>query len=257
MPDLKVATLNLRNRADRWSERRHLVVAQLLDAAPDLVSLQEISFPAGQGRWLRNQLNIRLSGSSNEPYRLVQKRRRHLWAGYLEGIGVLTKWPIKYHDWLPLGYGGRLALRINVELSLRHQLDFVSVHLHHISFERQAREEQAIQLCGWLQGDRPVPWQIVAGDFNETPDGPAIEVMKRRFRSAYTSVHGHEPLATFPTALSQRADGWSGCLDYIFVSPDVGQVTSSSIFCNTPASTDPALFPSDHVGLLATIRTGD
>jgi len=257
MSQLTVATLNLRNNSDRWSERRHLVVAQLVDAAPDLISLQEISFPAGQGRWLRNQVNIRLSGNSRVPYALVQKRKRHLLKGYHEGIGVLSKLPITYQDTLSLGYGGRLALRINVELSRRQSVDFVAVHLHHVPFERQAREEQVIRLCGWLQRRRRVPWQIVAGDFNETPDGPAILVMKHSFRSAYASLHGHEPLATFPTALGSNTSGWSGCLDYIFLSPAVGEVKSASLFCNRPSSSDGTLFPSDHVGLLVTVATDE
>lgn len=257
MSDLTVATLNLRNRADRWSERRHLVVAQLVDASPDLISLQELSFTVGQGRWLRNQVNSRLSGSSRGPYRLVQKRKRHFVNGYHEGIGVLSKLPITYHDVLPLGYGGRLALRISVELAWRQRIDFVAVHLHHVSFERQAREEQVVKLCGWLQSQRRVPVQIVAGDFNETPDGPAILAMKRSFRSAYASMHGHEPLATFPTALGAHTDGWSGCLDYIFLSSAAGEIRSASLFCDSPSEDDDSLFPSDHVGVIATIAVDE
>jgi len=257
MSQLTVATLNLRNRTDRWRERRRLVVGQLVDVAPDLISLQEISFPIGQGRWLRNQVNIRLSGSSRQPYRLVQKRRRHLVHGYLEGIAVLSKLPIAYHDTLSLGYGGRLALRVNVELSRRQRIDFVAVHLHHVSFERQAREEQVLKLRGWLQKQPRVPWQIVAGDFNETPDGAAIQAMKQSFRSAYASVHGHEPIATFPTALGSQTSGWSGCLDYIFLASTVGEVKSASLFCDRPAEDDASLFPSDHVGLLAVIATDE
>ena len=37
MTEITVATINLRNRADRWRQRRHLLVAQLVDAAPDLI----------------------------------------------------------------------------------------------------------------------------------------------------------------------------------------------------------------------------
>ncbi|MCA9938860.1 MAG: hypothetical protein KC418_09470, partial [Anaerolineales bacterium] len=60
MSTLRVATLNLRNRADRWLQRRDLLASQLLQAQPDLISLQEISFPIGQGHWLQRQLNVRL-----------------------------------------------------------------------------------------------------------------------------------------------------------------------------------------------------
>ena len=258
---LKVATINLRNRADRWLKRRHLLVAQLVDAAPDLISLQEVSFPIGQGRWLRNQINVRISGDSKRPYRLIQKRKNHLINGYHEGIGILTRLPVLYHSSLSLGYGGRIALRVNVQLPTRQTVDFVATHLHAVAHDRQARLEQVIKLTGWLHDTRRVPLQIVAGDFNEIPKGLAIEYMKQSFRSVYEVRHGHEPLATFPTALVQPKRpydgapglGWAGCLDYIFISPAVKKVEQAAIFCDQPDEADDTLYPSDHVGLIATL----
>jgi endonuclease/exonuclease/phosphatase family metal-dependent hydrolase len=251
---ITVATLNLRNRADRWLKRRELVVAQILDERPDLISLQEIYMPIGQGQWLRNQINTRLTGSSRQPYRLIQKRKHHPVRGYFEGIGILSRFPILAHDWLALGYGGRVALRANVELPTGLALDFVATHLHHTATDRQAREEQVVKLAGWLNNQNRIPWQIVAGDFNETPDGPAIHTMKQIYRSAYEDVYGREPLATFPTALSPSPDGWAGCLDYIFLSRAIRAPTQVRLFCHRPATSDDTLYPSDHVGLLATLE---
>lgn len=253
MTRITVATINIRNRADRWRQRRHLLVGQLVDAAADLISLQEISFPIGQGRWLRNQINVRLSGSFKRPYQLIQLRKRHLINGYAEGIGILTKLPVLYSDSISLGYGGRVGLRVTVELPTRQPLDFVAIHLHHIPHDQEARQEQVMELTGWLHSKRPIPLQIVAGDFNELSKGLAISYMKQSFRSAYELRHEFEPLATFPTALVQ-SDGWAGCLDYIFVSPAVKGVTAVSIFCDQHAEEDDTLYPSDHVGLVATLQ---
>ncbi len=253
MTKLTIATINIRNRADRWRQRRHLLVGQLVDAAADLISLQEISFPIGQGRWLRNQINVRLSGSFKRPYQLIQLRKRHLINGYSEGIGILTKLPVLYSDSISLGYGGRVGLRVSVELPTRQPLDFISTHLHHVANDREARKEQVMELTGWLHSTRSIPLQIVAGDFNELPKGLAINYMKQSFRSVYELHHEFEPLATFPTALVQN-DGWAGCLDYIFVSPAVKGVTAVSIFCDLPSKEDDTLYPSDHVGLVATIQ---
>ena len=252
MPQITVATINLRNRADRWRERRHLLIAQLLDVTPNLISLQEISFPITQGRWIRNQINARLP-EGQRPYRLIQLRKQHPVYGYLEGIGVLTNLPILYSDSLNLGYGGRVALRVNVELSNRQPLDFVATHFHHVAEDKEARQEQAMMLTGWLADSRPIPAQVVAGDFNETPDGPAIQIMKQRFRSGYQLRHHFEPVATFPTALVPPGE-WAGCLDYIFVSSGIRQVPQAQIFCDEPAPDDDTLYPSDHVGLLVTLE---
>ncbi len=252
MQPFTVATLNLRNRADRWRERRNLLVYQLLDSDPDIIALQEISFPIGQGRWLRNQLNIRLNRENRQPYQLIQKRKHHLTKGYYEGVGILTKLPVRHMDWVALGYGGRVALRANIELPSNQLVDFVSVHLHHLTPDKQARQEQVMKMLGWLNGRRRIPHQIVAGDFNEVPTGPAIQYMKQSHRSAYEIANRYEPIATFPTALVKRPDDWTGCLDYIFVSTAVS-VQSAAIFCNKPAPEDNTLYPSDHVGLIATV----
>lgn len=257
MTEIKVATLNLHSRHDRWSRRRELIVSELLDTQPDLLSMQEIYRPIGQARWLRNQVNVRMSGSTNEPYRLLQQPLSHPTRRWFEAIGILTKLAVLAVDKTTLGYGGRLALRANVELPSRDTLDFVAVHLHHVATDREARAEQVLRLSGWLQSHNAVPLQVVAGDFNEVPSGPAIRLMKQRFRSAFVEMQGYDPLATFPTALVSQPDNWSGCLDYIFVSQAIGRVKDARTFCRRPAPDDPTLYPSDHVGLLATLVTDD
>ena len=251
---VKVATLNLHNRHDRWAQRRHLVVAQIMDQMPDLVSLQEINFATGQGKWLRNQINSRISGSPSRPFRLVQERLHHLIRGYFEGVGILTQLPVISKDSISLGYEGRVALRANVALPSGESLDFVATHLHSVSHDREARLEQVMLLNGWLNDVGRVPLQVIAGDFNEVPDGPAVVHMKQTYRSALAVVRGYEPLATYPTALASNTDGWSGCLDYIFVSSNI-RVQNAELFANKPSEQHGTLYPSDHVGLVATLAT--
>ncbi len=248
-----IATINLHGRADRWPERRHLLTVRIVEALPDLISLQEINLPIRQGRWLCKQINFRLSGSAKGPYKLVQKRYQHPFKGYFEGVGVLTRLPLLYHDGLGLGYGGRVALRVHVELPSHQTMDIISTHFHHVPYEKEAREEQSLKLAGWLHSHKHVPIQVIAGDFNEGPDGLAINYMKQSFRSAYEEFFGREPLATFPTALT-KSDQPARCLDYIFVSPSVRRVAEARLFCDKPSREDNTLYPSDHVGLIATLE---
>ena len=248
-----VATINLHGRAHRWPERRHLLTGRIVEALPDIISFQEIYLPIRQGKWLCSQINFRLSGSAKKPYQLVQKRYQHPIKGYLEGVGVLTRLPILYQDSLGLGYGGRVALRVHVELPSHQTMDFVSTHLHHVPYEREAREEQGLKLVGWLQSHKHVPIQVVAGDFNETPDGLAIRYIKQSFRSAYEEYYGREPLATFPTALTD-SDQAAACLDYILVSQAVRRIAHAQLFCDQPSLEDNTLYSSDHVGIMATLE---
>jgi endonuclease/exonuclease/phosphatase family metal-dependent hydrolase len=251
--ELTVATINLRNHDDRWLERRQLLVSALHDLDADLIGLQEISVIIGQGRWLVKQLNSCLRGTSKRPYQLIQISRYHP-SHWTLGIGVLTRLPILYRDSLKLGYGGRVALRVNVELPSRQTLDFVCTHLHHVAQAYEARLEQAMTLIGWLNSRRRIPLQVITGDFNELPDGSAIRYIKQSFHSAFMDVHGHEPLATFPTALLQPFRDWAGCLDYVFLSPAVYRVNNAFLFCNRPAESDDTLYPSDHVGVAAKLE---
>ena len=252
MSNITVATLNLRNRQDRWLKRRGLIVAELLNEQPDLIGLQEIYIPIRQGYWLRNQLNSRTSGA---PYRLIQARKRHPVKAYFEGVGILTKLPVLATDIVSLGYEGRVAVRANVELPTGTTLDFVSVHLHHLPQDQQARLEQVLRLVSWLNERNPVPCQIVVGDFNETPQAPAILQMKAKYRSAFQLKRGYEPLATFPTALV--GGDWAGCLDYIFISSAINKVQEAHLFCKKASPQDDTLYPSDHVGLLAELLVED
>ena len=261
MIQFKIATINLHNRVDRWRERRHLLVNQIFDTEPDIISLQEVYFPIRQGQWLRNQINIRLAQTGKRPYRLYLSRNRHLIEGYYGGIGILTKFPIRYKDSINLGHGGRVALRVNVELPSHQTLDFVALQLHPGEHAEETRREQVLRLTGWLNGRGKVPLQIIAGDFNEIPQGSAVLRMKQGYKSAYESVYGREPLATFPTALSLESDRHGSlvtdlearCLDYIFISSAI-KVDTISLFCNKHASENDFLYPSDHVGLLAAIQ---
>ncbi len=251
---LTAATLNLHGRHDRWLQRRSLIVAEILDNKPDLLSLQEIYRPIGQARWLRNQVNSRLGKSSRRRYRLLQCWKEGVFTGLLEGIGILTRLPVLSHDSISLGHGGRVALRANVELPSGLTLDFVATHFHHIASDREARLEQALRLMAWLHKRNPVAHRIIAGDLNEVPDGPAITHLRQAYRSVFVEKQGYDPLATFPTALVQNPTGWAGCLDYIFISNAIDRVLDARLFCKKAAPDDPGLYPSDHVGLLTTVE---
>jgi endonuclease/exonuclease/phosphatase family metal-dependent hydrolase len=262
MTTLKVATINLRNRQDQWLKRRHLLVGQLIDAAPDLISLQEVDWRIAQGRWIRGQINARLGRENERPYHIAQCRNPLPFQGYPFGLGILSRYPIVYHEKLNLEYGGRMALRANIRLPGNRSLDFVATHLHSNYKTPEIRLEQAMLLTGWLNDHKWVPAQIIAGDFNDLPRSEAIRYVKQQFRSVYELKHHHEPYATYPTALvpvkrpfdGAHVLGWSGCLDYIFVSSGVKQIRTAKIFLDKPSSEDETLYPSDHVGLISEIE---
>ena len=256
MPSLRVATFNLHQRLDRWQQRRELVVAALLDLNPALIALQEVAVGLRQARWLRTQLNMRISGASDQPYHLVQRRGRHPVWGRFEGVAVLTQLPVISADMTNLGHDGRVALRINTVLSNGAPLDFVTLQLNPVVDAHETREEQIMAALGWLNSPGAVVHQIIAGSFEDTPDQLAIRRMKQfyRYRSAYEVVFGREPAATYSTALVEPQSVNGACVDYIFMSTSFAGADGAGLIGTDLAENDDTLYASDYVGVWADIR---
>ena len=252
MQDLDVATLNLRNIADRWPERLPLLLADMAALQPDLLGLQECVFAVGQDRLL---------GAAGEGRYEVHRG----WAGRPEyGNSVLIRGPLATAggaavERLELGRN-RSALRVDVTIPGGGSLAMVVTHLHHLPADEDAREAQARALVAWLDA-RPSPGGIiVVGDFNAEPVEAAYGVMTAAgFRSAHVEANGREPAVTWPSGIQapgMDTDGDPGCLDYIWLRGPLRAVASRLAF-DRPAVGDPTLYPSDHFGLVARVAVGD
>ena len=244
---LTVATLNLRNVADRWPERIPLLLADMAALQPDVIGLQECVFAVQQDRIL---------GAAGEGH----YASRRGWAGRPEyGNVVLGRAPLQLGEGERVDLGhNRSALRVAVSLTHDSGLDFVVTHLHHLPADESVREEQAATLSAWLAGnDRPL---VVVGDFNAHPAEAACRVMSDAgFRSAHAEANGTEPPVTWPSGIQAPGideDGEPACLDYIWVRGAI-TVESCRLAFERPAVDDSTLYPSDHFGLSARIRLGD
>lgn len=243
---LHVATLNLRNIADRWPERLPLLLADMAALQPDLLGLQECVFAIGQDRLL---------GAAGAG----RYASRQAWAGRPEyGNAILGREPLALGDGERLDLGrNRSALRVPVSLPDGASLDYVVTHLHHLVPDESVRAEQARALTAWLGSSTGNV--IVVGDFNAEPVEPAYRVMlDAGFRSASAEANGFEPAVTWPSGIQapgMDVDGEPGCLDYIWVR---GQITVAScrLVFDRRAVDDPTLYPSDHFGLVAQITVG-
>ena len=185
MTHLDVATLNLRNIADRWPERLPLLLADMAALQPDLLGVQECVFAVEQDRLL---------GAAGKGRYEIHRG----WAGRPEyGNGILIREPLRAApgppERLELGRN-RSALRVVVTGSGSSAVAVVVTHLHHIPADEDAREEQAQALVAWLAA-RPAPGgTIVFGDFNAEPVEATYRVMvEAGFRSAHAEANGAEP----------------------------------------------------------------
>jgi endonuclease/exonuclease/phosphatase family metal-dependent hydrolase len=246
MTTLVAATLNIRNIADRWAERLPLLLADMSALQPDVMGLQEVVFAVQQDRLLGAA-----GGARYESHRG--------WAGRPEyGNATLLKEGFTAGDAERIDLGmNRSALWLPATAPDGSAFAFVVTHLHHLVPDEAAREAQAATLIDWLAAKPEPRARIVVGDFNAEPVEPAYARMRAAgFRSAHHEANGVEPAVTWPSgiqAAGMDTDGDPGCLDYIWVSGPIG-VDSCRVVFDRPAVGDPTLYPSDHYGLVATLK---
>ncbi len=256
MSSLTVATLNLRNIADRWDERLPLLLADMAALQPDVMGLQECVFAVQQDRIL---------GAAGAGRYDVHRG----WATRPEyGNATLVREPL--HSGPPERFDlnhGRSALRTPVTTATGEALEFIVTHLHHLTLDEAIRAEQAAALIEWLgapgagagAGAETSPATVVVGDFNAEPVEAAYRLMTDAgFRSAHLEANGAEPAVTWPSGIQapgMDVDGEAGCLDYIWVRGPL-RVEACRVVFDRPALDDPSLYPSDHFGLMATVRFG-
>jgi endonuclease/exonuclease/phosphatase family metal-dependent hydrolase len=245
---LHVATLNIRNIADRWDERLPLLLADMRALQPDVIGLQEVVYPMQQDR---------LIGAAGEG----RYQAHRAWAGRPEyGNSVLVREPLEVEgdERLELGLN-RSAFRVTLRLPGSTVL-FAATHLHHVPADEAQRDEQAARLLDWLSAAPATDAQIVVGDFNAEPEEPAIvRIRAAGYRSAYAEANGADPAVTWPSGIQapgMDTDGEPGCLDYIWLRGSI-RATEARLAFDRPATGDSTLYPSDHLGLAAHLVVGE
>ena len=248
MPRIKVATLNLFNRMSEWELRMPLVIDQLIELMPDVIGFQEVDLMIDQGMEVSRAVNERLP---EEPhYRMKHATTPGLMASIF-GIGTLARIECVEHEVLDLMTFDRIAQRMVYAVDgVRFAL--VNTHLHHPPEAADERAQQAEYMLRWLDRHEALP-TVVSGDFNSYTGERVIDVMKSRFRSAYETVHGHEPEKTWPTPVNTYDKAPAGTLDYIYVSPEF-KVVEAGLAFDQPAADNADLYPSDHLGLYAVLE---
>ena len=261
MAVFKLVTFNLLNKKpSRWHERRKLIVRELRALQPDVIALQEVSLPHNNAQWLADQLG---------GYKVYTAPKAGA-LGAREGVATLSRLPVEARWTINLQAQSRVAQVLRLRLGDQPLIVVNGHFLFHV-YDHIKRTQQVRQVLGWLRASADGCPTIACGDFNATPEMRTIQTMKAAFRSAYELVHGREPEYTCPTPLAYRFNAlrkglstlgnllanrqprpWRGTLDYIFVDRHF-RVLSCDLVLNAPAEDDPTLYPSDHVGLCATL----
>jgi endonuclease/exonuclease/phosphatase family metal-dependent hydrolase len=248
MDRLHVATLNIRNLADRWFERLPLLLSDMAALQPDLLGLQEVVYVMQQDR---------LIGAAGEGHYGAVRG----WAGRPEyGNSLLVREPLVATQVERVDLGlDRSAHRARVALPGGATVLVAVTHLHHLTPDATIRDEQASTIVTWLDRAAAPDATILMGDFNADPTELAPARLRAAgYRSAFVEANGSEPEVTWPSGLQAPAmdtDGEPACLDYIWVR-GAARVESAQLVFDRPDPEDPTLYPSDHLGIAARLAIG-
>jgi endonuclease/exonuclease/phosphatase family metal-dependent hydrolase len=264
MAEVTVATLNLFiNPEGRWPQRAPLVVRQFLEISPDVIGFQEVNHAIDQANWLVNWINGERGRQDYIAYHMFNPRG----VSGFESLAIVTKLPVVEHDGLDYLMMNNIAHRVRLKLAEGVFLDFYNTHLYWVPSREgsEIRRKETEQLLQWVALHGQEGHRVIVGDFNAVPTGQTTALMKRTLRSAHEVVHGREPGRTWPSPListinvmrtfgvSSIPSGFSGTLDYIFVSQGV-EVLEARVAFDRPDAADESLYPSDHFGLTARLR---
>ena len=274
---LRIATLNIWNKAGPWPLRRELIRRQLRALDPDVLGLQEV---------LRLDVDAKVELTPEKDqatelahglgYEIAFAPAMHYGGGLLFGNALLSRHPIVESRAIALPGAdpgeARSLLYALVETPTGLLPTFVTHlnwKLHHGSVRLlQVRfiVEQIFELAPVNESRLP---PVLMGDFNAGPESDEI-----RYLRGEASVEGKS--AFFADAWSYGGDGTPGYtfdrknrfaalahepprrIDYIFVrGPDRllrGEPIASKLAFATPEPhADGALWPSDHFGLATEI----
>ncbi|MFL6161964.1 MAG: endonuclease/exonuclease/phosphatase family protein [Jatrophihabitantaceae bacterium] len=220
---LRVVTLNVWNTFGPWPERRAEIVAQILALSPDVVCLQEVVHRAGYRQDADLIAACRAGG-----LRLHGSYAGRAFADGLLGNALLTQAaPISTAVCeLPVREAGE-AIRVAVAVRTLDAV-VVTVHLSPKQRQQELRVEQCARLRNFvldLKAEHAGVPLILAGDFNCTPGGPELGMLRSAGRlDDCWEVAGTGPGHTWLTAnpFTPADIGGDDRYDYLLYWPAAG-----------------------------------
>lgn len=268
MKTFRVATLNIWNRFGPWEARLDAIRTTLRALGPDLVGLQEVvRLDAGQGDSLDQARAI----ADGLGYHVAYGRAHdEPWLGN----AALSRWPIVGSRTFELPRAGTNERRTLLFADVQAPFGSVPFFVTHLNWrfdEGHVREAQVREIALCIESvvaGEGFP-ALLVGDFNAESGSDEI-----RYLCGMTSL-GTGRRVYFQDAFALAGDGSSGWtyarenplaapssepdrrIDYVFVRGRDercrGHPVSARVCFDQPVE---GTFPSDHFGVVATLRTG-
>jgi endonuclease/exonuclease/phosphatase family metal-dependent hydrolase len=272
---LRVLTLNCWNVSEPFEARMTLIRAGIAAADPDLIGLQEIIVRRDgfdQAAQILEELGYHWAFGAAFRFGDTADTQPHDAPGDGFGNVVASRWPLREVEVraLPGQETGERRSAIATFVEAPHgPIPFVSTHLNWKLHHGFVRERQALALADFVaERSKGIEFPpIVVGDLNADPDSNEV-----RFLCGLAALEGRS--AYLQDAWRVAGDGGPGYtwdnrnpyaalnfepnrrIDYVLVGQarlsGQGFVEAAQIAMDRSRD---GVFPSDHFGLLATVRT--
>lgn len=255
---IKVLTLNIWDVGDALAQRNSRLVDGLRRIQPDIVCLQEVSRdPVTQQ--IRSELFAGPCGLEHHVFSGFGETdpQRAPFPREVEGLAILSRYPAVRQTTATLPYVEgdipRQALMAEIAVE-QHRILVVTAHLAyppHFSKARLLQMQKTLEAIDHFAARNPVEATILAGDFNEESDGPALHALaesKQCFRDAHLACQPADAGKTFASQNPYVGPGFDPGLriDFIFATPRLKPAACTVAF----DLHDGLDYVSDHFGVL-------
>jgi endonuclease/exonuclease/phosphatase family metal-dependent hydrolase len=233
-----------------WERRRALILATLAREQPDLLLVQEAARDEDAAPGAPNQATQLAQALG---YTLVyqpasQSRRRAAQHG--QAVLAAPGWTVERSARLPLpsaSFPAKDCARMALAVDLHGPAGRVRVLNLHLSLDGAARLRSIDQVLGWIAEQPAGPVPILAGDFNEVPEGvPLARLRAAGWQDAWNRLTPADPGHTFPTPTPFIR------LDYVFLPSAAPLVPQAARLVGLAPDAD-GFYASDHAGLLVEV----
>lgn len=201
------------------------IAAVIQRLTPDLVALQEVDQATTRSRGIDQAAELgKLTGLHAAFGKAMD------YAGGRYGQAILSRYPlteVHVHE-LPFTEGSepRCALAAGVRIGADGpEIVFAATHLEHARASLRLCQAQKLQAALAAQDARPT---ILAGDFNDVPGSPAIQVLQAR----WTDATAGQPDPTWPAGQPRVK------IDYVFFRPEDSWRVVEQQVVNEPVASD-------------------
>ncbi len=257
-------TFNTWNVNEPFQSRIDNAIEQLRTESPDVLGLEEI-YLEGDGVAFRTDERIASA--------LHLDRVSHAAATVplgsgtaTEGLSLLSRYPIVSSTFLqlpsPNGGNGRIVLQGTISTPF----GLIDCYVTHLSTNSNERDQQAQAAFAFIQSIPHVQPPVLIGDFNAVPEslallfltgGISVNAQRGNLTEVWSALYPGDPGPTFATA-NAHGEPLDRRLDHVLVGVGSAAEPEGGRFVEAHRVLDQAdpngVFPSDHLGVSATLR---